>query len=346
MQKSWFVLFAVLFLTACNEKEVATGDSEKPIRGIKTFLVQDIERATVRRFPSVLQPATVSSLSFEVAGKLRELTLKVGQVVKKDDIIAEIDPTTLELRVQTNQAALKQAQATAKNAAENLARKEKLLTSGTVTNSSVDDARTNAITTAAQATQAEKNLATAREDLSKTTLRAPFNGIVNTLNGESFATVAAGAPIATMYATDAFEVSFSVNYEIASQLTVGKPALVRLADNPSIVLKAVVSELSSRANTVSSFPVVITVTDTNAAIKAGMAVEISLEFKVATGQGYALPASAAIKQGQIQKRNKLTDPAPLGVYVFDPDSSTVKKRLVMIAGVRENSLLVVEGLKT
>ncbi len=346
MQKSWLALFAVLFLVACNDDKVATADHEKPIRGIKTFLVEDIEHTTVRRFPSVLQPATVSSLSFEVAGKMNEMTLKVGQVIKKGQVIADLDPTTLEFNVQNNQAALKLAEATAKNAAENLARKEKLLTSGTVTKTTVDDARTNAITTAAQVTQAEKNLASASENLTKSILRAPFDGIIHTLDAESFATVGAGAPIATIYATDSFEVSFSVNYEIASILTVGKPALVRLADDPSVTLNAVVSELGSRANTVSSFPVVVTVADTNPTIKAGMAVEISLEFKVATGQGYALPASAAIKQGQIKKRNKLTDPAPLGVYVFDPDSGTVKKRVVMIAGVRENSLLVVEGLKT
>ncbi len=345
MQKSWLLLALVFLSIACSEDEVATVGIERPIRGVKTFLIEDVERATVRRFPSVLQPATVSSLSFEVAGKLKELSLKVGQTVERGDVIAEIDPTTLELRVQNNQAALKLAQATANNAAEDLERKEALLSSGAVTIAAVDDARTNVMTTAAQATQAEKSLASAEEDLGRTTLRAPFDGIIHTLDGESFATVGAGTPIATIYAADAFEVSFSVNYEVANLLTVGKAAQVRLADDPTEILNAVVSELGSRANTVSSFPVVVTLTDANPTIKAGMAVEISLEFKVASGRGFTLPVSAAIKQGQIGGRDRLTDPSPLGVYVFDPDTSTLKKRVVMIAGVRENSLLVVEGLE-
>ncbi len=345
MQRSWLALFFVLGLAACTEDEVATTDIEKPIRGVKTHLIEDVERNTVRRFPSVLQPATVSSLSFEVSGKLKELSLKVGETVMRGDVIAEIDPTTLELRVQNNQAALKLTQATAEDAAEDLGRMETLLTSGAVSKTSVDDARTKAMTTAAQVTQAEKNLASAEKDLSRTTLRAPFDGIINTLEGESFATVGAGAPIATIYAANAFEVSFSVNYEVANLLTIGKSAQVRLADDPTEVLSAVVSELGSRANTVSSFPVVVTLTDDNPMIKAGMAAEISLEFKVASGHGFTLPASAAIKQGKIERRERLTDPSPLMVYVFDPDTSTVKRRVVMIAGVRENSLLVVEGLE-
>ncbi len=343
MRRSWLILLFVL--GACTDDEVVTTGIEKPIRGVKTYLIKHIERNTVRRFPSVLQPATVSSLSFEVSGKLKKLSLKVGQTVKRGDVIAEIDPTTLELRVQNDQAALKLAQVTADDAAEDLATMKTLLTSGAVSKTTVDDARTKAMTTSAQVTQAEKNLASAEKDLSRTTLRAPFDGIINTLEGESYATVGAGAPIATIYAANAFEVSFSVNYEVANLLTVGKSAQVRLADDPTEILNAVVSELGSRANTVSSFPVVVTLTDSNPVIKAGMAVEISLEFKVASGRGFTLPASAAIKQGQFKRRDQLTDPSPLMVYVFDPDTNTVKRRTVMIAGVRGNSLLVVDGLE-
>jgi RND family efflux transporter MFP subunit len=209
---------------------------------------------------------------------------------------------------------------------------------------SVDNARTEATTTSAQLVQAEKNLASAAEDLTKAVLVAPYDGIINTLDVDSFATIAAGAPIATIYAADAFEVSFSVNFEVVSMLAVGKRAKVRLADNPAVVLDAVVSELGSRADTVSSFPVVVTLTDNDPSIKAGMAAEISLEFQIPSGTGFTVPLSTAIKEGQIVQKEKLTDPSPRGVYVYDPDTSTVKKRLVQVAGVRENSLLIVEGL--
>ncbi|MCP5088745.1 MAG: efflux RND transporter periplasmic adaptor subunit [Rhodobacteraceae bacterium] len=344
MTRIWLALTILFALVACKEDDADPTKAEKVIRGLKTVLVEDVEKVTVRRFPSVLQPASVATLSFEVAGKLTEIDLKVGQRVNQGDVIARIDPTAFELRVQNSKAALELAQANADNAAENLERQETLLASGTVTKVAVDNARTNSLTTAAQVTQAEKNLETAKEDLGKTTLQAPYDSIINTLDVESFATISVGARIATVYTTNTFEVSFSVNYEVVNLLTVGKRAKVRLADNPTVVLNAVVSELGSRADTVSSFPVVVTVTDADASIKAGMAVEVSLEFSVSANGGYTVPLSAAIKEGRIENRGRVGEPARLGVYVFDPDTSTVKKRMVMVAGVSENSLLVVDGL--
>ncbi|MBL4749465.1 MAG: efflux RND transporter periplasmic adaptor subunit [Amylibacter sp.] len=344
MHKLFLIVLLAFSLTACKEDSPDTADTNASVRGLKTVLIEDVEYATVRRFPSVLQPASVSALSFEVAGKLKEITLDVGQRVMKGDVIAELDPRVLELNVENARAGLASSLATAKNAADNLDRQIKLLASGTVTKVMVDDARTQAETSAAQVTQAEKTLAKAEEDLSKTVLRAPYDGIVNSLEAESFATVGVASLIATIYATDAFEVSFSVNYEVVNMLTVGKRAQVRLADNPRVVLDAVVSELGSRADTVSSFPVVVTLTQSDAQIKAGMAVEVTLEFAVANGQGFRLPLSAAIKKGQIERKDQLDDPSPMGVYVYDPDTGTVKVRKVMVAGVRENSLLIVDGL--
>jgi len=345
MQKLFLIVLLAFSLTACKEDSPDTAQTVAPVRGLKTVLIEDVEHATVRRFPSVLQPASVSALSFEVAGKLKEITLDVGQEVKKGDVIAELDPTALELNVENVRAGLALAVANAKNAKENFDRQTKLLASGSVTKVAVDNARTDAKTSAAQLTQAEKALAKAEDDLTKTVLRAPYDGIVNSLEVESFATVGATSLIATVYATDAFEVSFSVNYDVVNMLTVGKRAKIRLADNPGVVLDAVVSELGSRADTVSSFPVVVTLTQSDAQIKAGMAVEVTLEFAVATGQGFRLPISAAIKKGQIKRKEQLDDPSPMGVYVYDPDTSTVKVRKVMVAGVRENSLLIVEGLQ-
>ena len=307
MHKLLLIVLLAFSLTACKEDNPDAAKTEEVLRGLKTVLIEDVERATVRRFPSVLQPASVSSLSFEVAGKLKEVTLNVGQRIKKNDVIAELDPTVLELSVENARAGLASSVASAKNATDDFERKTKLLASGTVTKVTVDDARTQAETSAAQVTQAEKSLAKAEDDLTKTVLRAPYDGIVNSLEVESFATIGAASLIATIYATDAFEVSFSVNYDVVNMLAIGKRAQVRLADNPSITLDAVVSELGSRADTVSSFPVVVTLTETNTLIKAGMAVEVALEFAVENGQGYRLPLSAAIKKGRLRKPNRAGD---------------------------------------
>ncbi len=181
MQKLLLMMLMALSLGACKDDETDKADLGEPVRGVKTLLIENVERSTERRFPSVLQPASVSSLSFEVAGKLKEITLKVGQNVRKGDVIAELDPTTLKLNVENSRAALELSIATAESAADELKRQEQLLAKGAVTKVTVDDARTEVLTTAATVTQSEKSLASAEKDLTKTVLRAPYDGIIKVI---------------------------------------------------------------------------------------------------------------------------------------------------------------------
>ena len=331
-------------LVAC-QAESNPEPSEPPVRGLKTFEIKDVEETTVRRFPSVLQPSAISTLSFEVSGRLKEVALDVGQQVKQGEVLAELDPRSLELQVESAQAAVDQAASNAKNAEEDFKRKDDLLKKGVTTKAAADQARTAAETSRAQLIQAQRSLDTARENLTKATLRAPFDGILNSVDVESFTNVAAGAPVATLYQADGFETSFSVSFDVVNRLAVGKKAEVRLADNPSVVLQGHLKEVGARADTVSSFPVVVAVDETNPSIKAGMAVEISMEFTVPKGKGFAVPISVLPFEGQIDPPRNPSDPGNTEVFVYDPESGTVKKRKITVAGVRENSLIVIEGLE-
>lgn len=331
-------------LVAC-QPEVESEPNIPSVRGLKTFEIKDVEETTVRRFPSVLQPSAISTLSFEVSGRLKEVSLDVGQQVKAGEVLAEIDPRSLELQVESAKAAVDQAASSAKNAEEDFKRKDDLLKKGVTTKATTDQARTTAETSRAQLVQAQRSLDTANENLTKATLKAPFDGILNSVDVESFTNVAAGSPVATLYQADGFETSFSVSFDVVSRLAVGKKAVIRLADNPSIVLNGHLKEVGARADTVSSFPVVVAVDETNPSIKAGMAVEISMEFSVPKGKGFAVPISVLPFEGQIDPPRNANDPGNTEIFVYDPDTQTVKKRKITIAGVRENSLIVIEGLK-
>lgn len=345
MKKIVAVLMLTTLVAGCNDSNAPEINAEPPVRGLKTVLIKESEETTARRYPSVLQPAEVSTLSFEVSGRLKAVNLDVGQRVSAGDIIAEIDTRSLQLQLESAQAALQQAESTARNAREDFERKEELFKKGVTTKAAVDQARTSMETSAAQVAQARKQVETAEENLGKAVLRAPFTGIINTVQVESFANVATGAPVVTMYTADTFEAAFSVSFEIVNRLAVGKKASIRLADNPEIMLPAHVSELGSRADTVSSFPVVVTLEDVDPSMKAGMAVEITMEFPVPRGQGFTLPLTVLPFEGHLDVPRDQTQPGEVGIFVYDPPSSTVKRRMIKVGGVRENSLIAVDGLE-
>lgn len=337
------ILGALGLLAACSD----TSDqaASEVVRGLKTIVVQAQQDQTVRRFPSVLQAAEVTTLSFENPGKLGPVNLNVGQIVKQGEIVASLDPTALQIQLASAKAATEQARANAENATATFERLDTLLQSGTVTRASVDDARAQMQSTQAQLAQAQKAEETAEENLTKTDLRAPFDGIVNSVEVESFANVGVGTPVATFYAEGEFEASFSVNYITSQQLVVGKPVTVRLADNPNIVLSGIVSELGLRADTVSSFPIVIKLTEMAPELKAGMAIEVAIEFPVPTGDGYLVPLTVLPFTGEFAEGAGPNNPTETNIFVFDEATSTVVKRIVTIGGVRENQLIVVSGLQ-
>lgn len=337
-------VIAVL-VSGCDQKAPTQTDSSAPVRGLVTQIVESAENTTVRRYPGVLEPKDITSLSFEVAGKLGEVDLMVGQRVAKGQVLAALDSEQFNTAIERQAAAVREIKAELRQAEEDLQRSEGLFKKGVVSKVQRDKDRTRVRTVSAQLVQAQKALTTAREDLKDASITAPFDGIINSVDADSFSTVAAGTAITSLYDAGAFEVSFSVNFEVISRLVVGTPVRIRLADDPSIVLDAVVGELGERADTVSSFPVVVVLKQGHPLIKAGMAVEVALEFQLPAAKGYLIPVSAAIPRGQIPEGSGPDSISPVDIYVFDPQSETVRQRRVMMAGIRGNDLLIIEGLE-
>ena len=125
-------------------------------------------------------------------------------------------------------------------------------------------------------------------------------------------------------------------------IKLGDVARVRFSDLSQQYYEGVATELGSRAQQVSAFPVVVTIVDVPPGLRAGMAADVELEIPLDYGvQGYLAPISSFdfsnMKAGIDRHRVAL-------VYVFDEASSTVVAREVVTAGVLENRVIISEGV--
>lgn len=329
-------------LAGCFEE--TEGPQQDYIRALKTHVVRESDVSTLRRFPSVLEPASLSTLSFEIGGALQEFDLSIGQVVTEGEVLAQLDRAALDIDLRNAEAAEAQAQAEFDNAARVLKRQAQLFERGSVTQVAVERAQTDFLARQAGLDQAKQTVQAARTRLTKTTLYAPFSGIINSVGVSSFATVSAGTPIATLYASGDFETSFAVSFETAGAIIVGTPARVRLADLPATQIEAVITEVGQRADTVSAFPVVVTLREDNPLLKAGMAVEISLELPLSETSGVLLPMTAVSTDLSAVENPAENQAERFIVYVFDEATETVLGRQIEVSGVRGNSLIVTDGL--
>lgn len=340
------VVSTALLCAACSENDV--GEEEAPVRGLRVFEVSQSASSESRRYPTLIEPANESRLSFEITGQLGEVTLEEGQQVAAGDLLMQLDPTSLNLELQEAKAAKDQAEVQLTNARTDFERKSELIKNGNVTRASFDQSQTQLRSAESQQIQASRRFDIAEERLSKSSLRAPFDGVIANVEAKSFTNVSAGATVVTLYSQSAFEVSFSVPATVINQLSVGDNADVIITDLPGVTLAGKIQEISSRASQVSAFPVVIALNENAPGLKAGMAAEAVVRFDLPGSlDGFLIPLSAldseAVESRRVSERT--ADGSMAQVYLFDAESSTVKASPVAVIGVRENMMIVSKGLK-
>ncbi len=341
------ILMSALLLSACGPAEEAEGEDQL-IRGLKVFEVRATADSEARRYPSIVRPAEESKLSFEVDGRLKEITLEVGQRITRGDTLAEIQPVSLELQVQQSKAALDEAESAFKNAEADYKRKEELLKSGFVTQAAFDQSSSTLNSTAAQVEQAKKQLDIATENLGKSKLIAPFDGVVSSVDVESFSQVSPGQTVLGLYSESAFEIAFTVPAAIINAVSVGDGVTVNVTDLAGTsglgrtTFPGHISEVGSRAATVSGFPVVATFDEKDDRLKAGMSADVNLNIALeGAEEGYLIPVSSfAFGLGDAPGPGNATGQ----VYVFEEGSGTVQSREIRIVGIKENMVIVSEGI--
>jgi len=118
------VMVMGLFVWAQNPSE----SSETPLiqpRPVKSMIIKKKSEVETRTFPGLVNAAGETRLAFRVSGTLQEMKVVTGQRVKKDQVIACIDPRDYKINVIRLAASLEEARASLE-AMKNGARKEDL----------------------------------------------------------------------------------------------------------------------------------------------------------------------------------------------------------------------------
>lgn len=139
-------------------------DQERPVvaQPVGTFLVEDANNRPFRQFPGEVVSPRTGRLSFEISGRLIEFPIQNGQLVKKGDLIGQLDTADFIANRDAAQAAFAAAKA-------NFERSESLQQRGAVARAVLDRARQELDT-------ADASLRTATRALDETRLLAPFDG--------------------------------------------------------------------------------------------------------------------------------------------------------------------------
>jgi membrane fusion protein (multidrug efflux system) len=213
----------------------------------------------VRAIGSVYADQRVN-LSAEVGGRLAEIKVAVGDLVKAGDLLAQLDDERLRSARDLAAAEVEMAKANLAKSRRD-ARRQGSLFKGEVTSEySREQADLKAKVDAGQLKVAEARLAVAERDLSDTRIISPVDGEITRKHIEVGELAKAGTPLFDIAKIDRVKVVVHISELEIARLQKGQDAEIRVDGYPDVVFHGTVHTISAQADDQTrTFPVEILV---------------------------------------------------------------------------------------
>jgi multidrug efflux pump subunit AcrA (membrane-fusion protein) len=292
---------------------LGTGSSTSTSPLVVSTQVVGVTTGTMQQTASAsgtIEPASTADLNFGVSGKVTAVNVVTGQTVTAGQVLATVDPSALQVAVESAQASLTSAQ-------------DKLSTdqSDSATTSQIDSDK-------ASVTTAQTNLTTAQTNLADANLTSTIAGTVASVSlavgdevtgsGTSSSSGASGAGASgsgssasggsatsgvpstaastgsntsstsssssaqiTVISTGSYTVSTTVDDTQVGQVKVGDQAVITPENSTTAVYGTVTSVglVASSSSTVATFPVTIAITGSPTGLYAGSTATVSIVTK-------------------------------------------------------------------
>ena len=188
-----------------------------------------------------------SRISAEVTARIVEIPVEVGQIVRKGATLARLDSRDYVLAAERAKAALDAATSTLQFAEQQLARSRKLVAEGFVSPQALNQRETEVSTAAAQTRTAEADLASARREIKKCLIKAPFKAIIKERLGQVGEIATPGAPLVRILDAGRIEVSARIQAADAGELKTSKNIVFESGDDRlALKLRRIVPALDQR----------------------------------------------------------------------------------------------------
>lgn len=167
--------------TGC-EKVLASSGTNANLPAVSTTKVvrRTLEETVV--VSGFVEPETATEIKSEINGKIVLIAVENGDHVKKGDLLLEIDPKTYQLTVDSAERTERQRELDVEKAERDMKRTKELFLNDFASEQDYLDSETTLGTAKLQLDIARASLASAKEDLSKTRIVAPHDGMVSDLD--------------------------------------------------------------------------------------------------------------------------------------------------------------------
>lgn len=298
---------ALLLAGACNK----TAET--------SFKTQKVERANITTTitaTGTIEPVTSVEVGTQVSGIIDKIYVDYNSIVKKGQVIAELDKTNLQSELSSAQSNLRNAQSNLSYQKANYNRYKTLYEKGLVSANDFESARLSYQQAVAQVQIQQQAVHKAQTNLGYATITAPIDGIVLSKEVEEGQTVASSMTTPTLFIiaknlTD-MRVIADVDEADIGDVKVGQKVTFTVDAYPEDTFTGSVTQVRQEATTESNvvtYEVVISAPNDDLKLKPGLTANVTV-YTQEKNNVLTVPAKAlrfTPNQNMLAKGQKLED---------------------------------------
>jgi HlyD family secretion protein len=234
-----------------------------------------------------LSAVTTVQVGSQVSGIIAKIHVDFNSIVKKGQLLAELDPTPFQQAEDQSRANLDKAKVQLRNDEIALTRAKRLFADQLIAQSDLDGAQTTRDSDVATVAQVTAQLRQAETNLSYTRITSPIDGVVVSRQYDVGQTVAASfqAPVIFSIAQDLTKMQVLTNIDEADvgRIREGQVAGFSVDAFPDINFKGTVSQIRLSPQTVQNvvtYPVMLDVPNADLKLKPGMTANVLVPVDV------------------------------------------------------------------
>ena len=312
LRKTLLVLAIASALAACGkaDKDPAkpaaakaqadAGKDGKPVQLLvapeDVLTVQSNALASGPVITGSIQPERKADLRAEVSAVVLQVLKENGEPVKRGDVLVKLDETSIRDSLMSAEEALRAATQAFDQSQRALDRLKTLRASGMTSAQALDDAEVRRNNAQSEVSAARARLATARQQVGRTVVRAPFDGIVSDRKVSAGDTAAIGKELLKVIDPTSMRFEGRVSADKIAAVKVGQPVMFRVNGYGEQQFTGTVKRIDPSANDVTrQVEVLVGLSNANQPRVAGLYAEGRVDAEL--NDALTLPEAAMVKAG-------------------------------------------------
>jgi RND family efflux transporter MFP subunit len=281
-----------------------------------------------------IQPERRADLRAEVSAFVVQVLKENGEAVHKGDILVRLDETSIRDSVNSADEATRASGQSLEQASRMLERQKTLRASGMTSAQALEDAEIRRNNAQSDLAAAKSRAVAARQQLHRTEVRAPFDGIVSERKVSNGDTAAIGKELIKVIDPTSMRFEGLVSADKIAMVKIGQPVVFRINGYPGLSFAGKVKRVDPAANAITrQVEVLVDFSEKSQPRVAGLYAEGRIEAE--STSTLMIPSSALVQSGDSR-------------YTWRVKDKTLVKAPVTI-GVRDDrsgNFQVISGLST